>query len=526
MSADPAPLSSGRPIRPLPKRRLRERLSPEVAQSIQYPPAPQSTLPLFPYPYTLREEEHDPNLSSARNGGSEADHRPARRNGLRANEDGDVSQRGHGSRYSPPSARVSRQQAKASTGASSHAQPALSSASSLDGYDQIDGTNNKKKRKIPTAGDSASNGALGLTDNGTANSTVDQSVEANRDASLPSTAAAYGTGSFGSSGQNIAGAGRGRYGRSRGARSPLQTLPDSTNNRNGKARPFAWTAGTSESTGIISDAIALAEKLREPQGQENISFFQQHLSNKRGPTSAQFTFECTSKVPGSFAWPGADRRMLPPPGHKFGSDRHSGDNWGHGPQAQPTGQAPAMPTHAESASKEASSQGRVPSPASASKPTRRSLSRELDAQAKARRRETEAKNRRNPPKSEDFWECEFCEYERIFGEPPALLIRQYELKERKQRQLEQRRKAQLERLKKGKHKGKKSSKLPTKNNDAVHDAHPAADSHGGAMSSHHSPGTQSDEFYEDEEEYGPDEEYPDIPPLEPLPPSFGDGGGT
>ena len=47
-----------RPIRPLPKRRLRERLSPEVAESIRYPPASQPTAPLFYYPpYTVKEED-------------------------------------------------------------------------------------------------------------------------------------------------------------------------------------------------------------------------------------------------------------------------------------------------------------------------------------------------------------------------------------------------------------------------------------------------------------------------------------
>src|SRR4051794_7138445 len=47
----------------LPKRRLRERLSPEAAESIQYPPAPRIVSPLFQYPYTLRDDEAD--LASA-----------------------------------------------------------------------------------------------------------------------------------------------------------------------------------------------------------------------------------------------------------------------------------------------------------------------------------------------------------------------------------------------------------------------------------------------------------------------------
>jgi hypothetical protein len=47
----------GRPIAPLPKRRLRERLSPDVAESIKYPPAPATTAPLFYYPYSINGEE-------------------------------------------------------------------------------------------------------------------------------------------------------------------------------------------------------------------------------------------------------------------------------------------------------------------------------------------------------------------------------------------------------------------------------------------------------------------------------------
>ena len=46
-----------RPIRPLPKRRLRERLSPEVADAIKYPASTLDNVPLFYYPpYTLKEE--------------------------------------------------------------------------------------------------------------------------------------------------------------------------------------------------------------------------------------------------------------------------------------------------------------------------------------------------------------------------------------------------------------------------------------------------------------------------------------
>ena len=87
MSADTtSSLFPDRPIRPLPKRRLRERLSPQVADSIQYPPAPQALTPLFSYPYTLRDEKEDPGFGS-RSRGSELDPRQSRRTGLTTEEE-------------------------------------------------------------------------------------------------------------------------------------------------------------------------------------------------------------------------------------------------------------------------------------------------------------------------------------------------------------------------------------------------------------------------------------------------------
>lgn len=57
-------------------------------------------------------------------------------------------------------------------------------------------------------------------------------------------------------------------------------------------------------SGIISNAIANAEKL-PPQGQENVSLLQQHsTTNKTTPASSQFTFTCDSQVPGTVQWPG------------------------------------------------------------------------------------------------------------------------------------------------------------------------------------------------------------------------------
>ena len=138
------------------------------------------------------------------------------------------------------------------------------------------------------------------------------------------------------------------------------------------------------------------------------------------------------------------------------------------------------------------------------KQTRRSVAKEYQAAAKARRRETLLYNKRHPPNPDDLWICHFCEYEWIFGHPPEALVRSYEIKERKQRQLEEQRRAQWERMKKGKHKGKKNSKLPAKANATTPDGHHHADNRG-APGAHYHHGTQDEEYYDDE--YYEDDEY-------------------
>lgn len=59
----------------------------------------------------------------------------------------------------------------------------------------------------------------------------------------------------------------------------------------------------------------------------------------------------------------------------------------------------------------------------------------------------ELKHSRSPPKEEDVWICDFCEYESIFGTPPRALVRIYELKDRRLRQDEQERRRLLQKAK-------------------------------------------------------------------------------
>jgi hypothetical protein len=98
------------------------------------------------------------------------------------------------------------------------------------------------------------------------------------------------------------------------------------------------------------------------------------------------------------------------------------------------------------------------------KPKRRGNS--LLQAARDRRRETENQNRCHPPALEDYYLCEFCEYELIFGHPPEALIRQYEIKDRRRRREESERRRLLEKAKMKSRKGKKTNnnKAAAKNN--------------------------------------------------------------
>ncbi|KAL2130825.1 hypothetical protein VTI74DRAFT_5917 [Chaetomium olivicolor] len=513
MAADPvSSLFPNRPIRPLPKRRLRERLSPEVADSIQYP-LPQSSAPLFQYPYPLSDENHTSGLASAREAGSGLEQRKPQTNGVGndGEEDDATARQGVGNRVAAQHANLVTRP-KTEHGRFTDSLQPPPTASSADGYDLFENTNNKK-RKIPTAGDSAPSGIHAVSDSAPGTGSLGagvHSADGQGETLTPTSTPYYGSGSFASGVHNVPGPGRGRYGRPKSSKSTHRSSFDPNIGwaaRTSRPRSGQWAAGTNESTGIISNAIANAEKLPPSQGKENISLLQQS-SSKRSPDSTQFTFTCGSQVPGSVAWPEPERRLSLPihPSGPTGQARAS--------QATQTGQPPAaIPHAADGGVKETGLRGHVngqaKQPAPPQKTSRRSATKEYEAAARARRRETQLYNKRHPPKPEEMWICHFCEYEAIFGRPPVALVRQYEIKERKQRQLEEQRRAQWERMKKGKHKGKKNSKLPAKNSSAAHDPHHHADSHG-APGDHYDHDAQGEEYYDDEyyedEEYDPEEE--------------------
>jgi hypothetical protein len=155
------------------------------------------------------------------------------------------------------------------------------------------------------------------------------------------------------------------------------------------------------------------------------------------------------------------------------------------------------------------------------------LEKELDMAARHRRQATADTYYHHPPKLEDIWICEFCEYERIFGEPPRALIRDYELKDRRLRQEIAERKRMLEKAKAKARKNKKSAKTSAKANHAAgHTPEPLQtelNEEQGVPQRH--PGgnsTQSEEDYEDDL----DEEYIHPPPPPPPGPAIIDPGET
>jgi hypothetical protein len=238
-----------RPIRPLPKKPLRERISPDVAQSIKYPPAPKTTTPLFYYGYNPREDAGPNGVAESQHPNERKRVDEAERNYISRRNgdtlDSDEDEQAYRSRiYARPSADTTgRSYRYVQKPDPKHQNPQLptSTASSVDGYDSFENTNNKKKRKIPTPGDSSLTGVhlssdlagIGLSSPDDLNEEVSNGIGSHHSPGV---------------GQGISGPGRGRYGRVRNGRSPLGTLSDATSNwgngRSTKQRQSPWSSAS------------------------------------------------------------------------------------------------------------------------------------------------------------------------------------------------------------------------------------------------------------------------------------------
>jgi rubrerythrin len=540
MSPDAISPYPDRPIRPLPKRRLRERLSPGVAESIKYPPAPKATTPLFYHPYNVREEVGTNSLvesqhPSERERADEIERNYiSRRNGeeLESDEDESAYRSRIYSRHSVHTTGRSYRYVQKPDSKHPNPHPPASTTSSADGYDSFENTNNKKKRKIPTPGDSNLNGVHLLSD-------VAGTPGPDDIAEDTGTGTYHGSGNVG---QGISGPGRGRYGRIRNGRSPLRTLSDASSNwgngRTTKQRQPQWPASSkpsdnkrssltmftdtiqAESPGIISRSIANANAEKSPitpaRGQENVSLLQQQASKKSSPASAQFTFTCDSQIPGTVAWPGPSTTTM----HQSPAIRNLNTQATQtSPNMATTPHAPEKPKQSLAASQHAPNTAKQsPTPAEPAKRPRRTAGKEYLIAARERRHAQQFKNYHNPPAPEDIWICEFCEYERIFGGPPKALIRQYEIKDRRAKKQEAEKRRLLEKAKM-KGRKKKGNKAAPKPSHAANNPPPAQQPQPPSMnqSQSQSQGTQSEEYYEEEcdDEYVQD----GPPPPSPVAPS-------
>jgi len=262
-----SPIYPDRPIRPLPKRRIRSRLSPNVADSILYPSGPVIPKPVFYIPYNAENYGN----GARSNGGLE--NRGLASTGHLCNHDNDHNSNnqcdtvesedevdGTGLACYQKLRSVAaaanhvtngyrdgnhRQDGLASSVGLNRPPAPPSTSSSADGYDSFENTNNKKKRKIPTSGNtghhhsslSADMANMGI-------STPHEPNPASPDECVGGVGQYYGSGSSatptGVAGSSISGAGRGRYGRNTGrsasGRSPLGVSTNASN---------AWMSGRS-----------------------------------------------------------------------------------------------------------------------------------------------------------------------------------------------------------------------------------------------------------------------------------------
>ena len=147
---------------------------------------------------------------------------------------------------------------------------------------------------------------------------------------------------------------------------------------------------------------------------------------------------------------------------------------------------------------------------------RRSLKKQYAIAARDRRLRQEYANYHHPPKEEDVWICEFCEYESIFGEPPRALIQQYESKDRLERKRLAEKRRLLEKAKMKGRKGKKGNKNAAKHANAAAQAQQPTqkqryDQQPGDPVLMQNQGTQSDDYILDDYDEGPTP-VPNLPP--------------
>lgn len=272
--------------------------------------------------------------------------------------------------------------------------------------------------------------------------------------------------------------------------------------------------------GIISTAIANAAALPviQSKGQENMGLFDQQASKKSSSTKTQFTFTCESDSAKGIIWPGqrshsstisyqtatnAAANSQATQNHRVFSTQ--------GTQTSPNmvGQYNQALSQQNGNNNQASAEPQ--SPQQARKP-RRSPAKQYALAARQRRLRQDNNNYHHPPNSEDIWICEFCEYESIFGSPPEALVRQYEIKDRRERRRLAEKRRLLEKAKMKGRKGKKGNKTAAKTGSTTTQSpqvthKPRHDQNTTDQSSIQHQGTQSEDYpaedYEEDSNYIP-----------------------
>lgn len=264
--------------------------------------------------------------------------------------------------------------------------------------------------------------------------------------------------------------------------------------------------------GIISAAIANAATLpaTPARGQEHVSLLESH-SKKPSTSKTQFTFTCESDSAKSMTWPGYGYSSPNGVHDETPSGRVSSQTLGKGGKGFSTQGTQTSPSMADrvnqsaqpTANQHASQQPRKP---------RRSLTKQLAIAARDRKMAQDYDNYNNPPKPDKVWVCDFCEYEMIFGGPPAALIRQYEIKDRSERRRLAEKRRLLEKAKMKSRKGKKGNKN-NKNQNATQPQQQSQktryDPQAQDQAAMQSQGTQSDEHVLDDYD---DDPYDTLPP--------------
>lgn len=388
----------GRPIRPLPKRRLRSRLSEDVSAALFGPPQ-QPTTPLFYFPYNNYAGDAALGRASTPVGFGAGNHHI----GENLQDSSDEEDNSNAS--------VSRGVGNAISGIAEGA------AGQADSYEWSENTNNKKKRKIPTpanpGGSTGSNGASGGggSQSSPGFSPTSASTPRNRWKSSSST-----------------------------QRSPLSAIL-STNHASLRrnCRRYPSSPSTDSFSKRLTNGNSTTDEPATPPKTRRRD--DSDLLGLPPPKQTQFTFVCESPVSANLAF------STPPHNTASAARDPSGDGAGYqkamhtvGTQTSPSmSNNPAYPPTPQQPKKKPSN-------------SRTTNSRRDYALQQQRRRRQEAIG--GGGNNGEIWICEFCEYESIFGEAPEALMRQYEIKDRKER----RRLAEKRRLlEKAKQKGKKNS---------------------------------------------------------------------